>query len=297
MGTDFVLGCEDFATSLAGILAWLVDIFKVSPHRPVGWELLLTQRTLPPTARILVRGSESNIPGISWGRLSSDASVLLLHPPHLPPGLGAAAQRIINVLLLRPRRGLKLDVGGDWPPLCPPLNLAHRVPKLRDSGGGATYWCYSHSATSDIVFPLKMLPEILLNCEGDGTLWTPVPGPWLHSGHPHWLLLLALEHLVNLLADDVLYSVPFLLWHEAARQQVAVTVLDLKEVLSKDSNNEYFFTLWIFRMWSSRLLKLPFRQFTGTSHMKQISVPAVILLNRITSWAKVAFLWNRTNRV
>jgi len=113
MRADFVLGSEDFATSLAGILAWLVDVLKVSPHRPIGWELLLTQRTLSPAARILVRRCEDSITRISWCRLSPYASVLLLHPPYLSPGLWAAAQRIVNVLLLRPRRGFKLDVGGD----------------------------------------------------------------------------------------------------------------------------------------------------------------------------------------
>ena len=113
MGADFVLGCEDFATSLAGILARLVDVLKVSPQRPVGWELLLTQRTISSAARILVRRCENSITGISWCRLSPYASMLLLHPPHFSPGLWAAAQRIINVLLRRPRRGLKLDVGGD----------------------------------------------------------------------------------------------------------------------------------------------------------------------------------------
>jgi len=75
-----------------------------------------------------------------------------------------------------------------------------------------------------------MLPEILLDCEGDGTLWTPVPAPRLYCGHLHRIILLALEHLVNLLADDVLYSVPLILRHEAARQKVAVTALDLVDI-------------------------------------------------------------------
>ena len=65
MRAHFVFGCKDLAAAPARVLAGLVDVLKVSPHGPVGWELLLTQRALSAAAWILVRSRLSHLSGVS----------------------------------------------------------------------------------------------------------------------------------------------------------------------------------------------------------------------------------------